>query len=237
VLAFAALVFLLYKLRNCGEKGHRAIMLSAGFLLLIFEAGKQALYLTNGEPYWWFVFPLQPCSLTMYSLIIAGFLKKGRVKSFLECFSAFVGIGFGAAAIVYPGAIFEVEYIYLLWQSPMHHVVLCAVGMYLLMSKRVDVCFKSYLKAAAAYLIICLGSFIFNLAVHSIAPINAMYVGPYTIWEVPLFSSFLPMDTFAVFLPIFITLNLVLALAAYGLSVGVKYGSKALSLSALRRTK
>jgi hypothetical protein len=52
-------------------------------------------------------------------------------------------MAFGATGVVYPQALFGSTTIVLLIQSPMHHVVLCAVGVYFFITKQVDTNLKT----------------------------------------------------------------------------------------------
>jgi len=208
------------------------IILGMGLLLLLFEAGKQVLYITevnDSGGYWWFVFPLQPCSYGMYALILAGCLKSGKVKSAIASFCVFYGLFFGISSTVHPGAIFDTSYSYLLFQSPLHHTVLTVAGVYMLMCRRVRPEWKFFLRATAVFAAVCLVSLGINIAVHPYfashttnGVLNAFYMGPYEIWDIPVFGPLLEGRSDLAHILFYVIGNILLAVAVWGVAFVVR---------------
>lgn len=200
-------------LRHTNEKQNKIILLFFGLWLLFFEILKQVLliYDQGNFKYDWQHLPLQPCSALMYTIILAGFLSTNKkAKKFEQFLYAFIGIfGFfsGASAIVMPSSIFSTNYILLLFQTSQHHMVLALLAVYLFVSGRVSPNFKNFLKSVAVFVFWCATAFILNVVLFAITKnpeINLMYIGPYTIWSIPIISDFIKIDNPWAFIPFYI---------------------------------
>lgn len=221
-------------LRKTSDKQNKIILLFFGFWLLLFEILKQIvlIYDSGNYEYDWQHLPLQPCSALMYTIILAGFLstnkKFEKFNQYLYCFLAVYGFFSGASALVMPSSIFNTHYILILYQTVQHHMVLALLAIYLFVSKRVK--FEkgeiiTFLKGSAVFLFWCAIGLILNLILYAITKnpeINLMYMGPYTIWAIPLISDFIKITNPWLHIPFYIIVYAVACLISMYIYYGIE---------------
>jgi len=220
ILLFAGLCFLAYRYRHASDKTSRRILLCAGLWMLLWEAIKQAVLLNRDVAYNWHDFPLQPCSIAMYIVIAAALMPDGRIRRYLTAFLATFGFVFGMTVVVVPVFVFaEYQEVLLLWQSPQHHVILAAIGVYLCMTGTVPLEFSTFVKGAKTYLIIFASCFVLDLIVQPFLPagafMNAFYAGPFHLYEMPIVSMFAEFPTYKTWAPAYLFFNMLLGFVAY----------------------
>ena len=218
-------------LRKTTDKQNKIILLFFGFWLLLFEILKQTIliYDQGNFEYDWQHLPLQPCSAVMYTIILAGFLstskKAEKFNQYLYAFITVYGFFSGISAIVMPSAIFNTHYILMLYQSVQHHMVLSLLAIYLFVSKRIRPSFKTFLKGGAVFLVWCAFGLILNLILYAITKnpeINLMYMGPYTIWQIPLVSDFVKITNPWLFIPFYLAIYSLASLLSMYVYFGIE---------------
>jgi hypothetical protein len=244
-LFIAAIVCICLFLKNCSERTNKIILIGIAAYLLIFEVFKQlSLNAGTGEQFNWFHAPFQPCSAVMYTILIAGILapsgkkeisaKRRLVLDWCYCFLATYGLFSGISAVAYPAAIFSTTNLYILIQSPQHHALIALLGIYLMVTNRAAMSIKTFLKGLAVFCAWCLFALICNFIFYGIfkdPDINFMYVGPYTIWGIPVVADLLPFinNSYAIYLPLYIFLYSAGALAAFYLVIFVSWVCRKIS--------
>ncbi|MDR0435611.1 MAG: YwaF family protein, partial [Propionibacteriaceae bacterium] len=230
-LAWVVLVVLLlrgaWQLRALPRRRQDQVLVAIAVTQLLFEIGKQLLYLTSEleDDYWWFVFPLQPCSVGMFAMLVTGLLRPGKVKSAFEAFMVFYALYFGMSAIVYPTAIFSTYYAYVLFQSPFHHALLVTAAGYLLMCHRVAPTWRRFAQGTAVFAACCVSAVIINIATHPYFAthetdgiLNAFYMGPYELWDIPLVGWIVAGKGWAAYLMFYLPSMVLLAFAAWAVA-------------------
>lgn len=181
LIGFALCAFAAWKLRGVGEKGNRAVLLSAGIFLAVCEVYKQLFYyFCIGDPGCdWDIFPFQLCSVPMYLCIIAPMLKKGRVQSAMYSFMGFFNLLGGAISFFEPSGL-----LHSWWTLTLHallwHMSLVFIGLYLLFSGRAGREWKDYKNAALVFLGLCALAFSINLMLRGVSggDVNMFFLGP-----------------------------------------------------------
>lgn len=213
-------------MRNKSEKTHRFVILGVGIYLLLWEIIKQIILILDG--YNWHQFPLQPCSVGMYVLILWGVLKPSKVRDYIGAFIITFVFFFGMTVVVVPAFVFaEYQQVLLLWQSPQHHILLAIAGIYMVMSKSVPLIRENLLRGIIAYLVIFVAFLIVNAWVNPIFPdsvyINAFYSGPYRIFEIPILSSLVNITNYTLYLPIMLVSNIIGGFLAFAVLIECRY--------------
>jgi uncharacterized membrane protein YwaF len=177
-----ALSFLLaYKLRNLGERGHKAVLFCSSMFLIITEIYKQCFYYFYREnhEYNYGIFPFQLCSVPMYLCMIAVFLKPGKVRDGIYGFMTTYNLLGGIMAFIEPSGITH-GYLTLTLHAYLWHMTLIFIGIYLIISGRCAKTKKDFLQAAATFVVLCAVAFCINIIFWDAAngDINMFFVGP-----------------------------------------------------------
>ena len=180
-IGFALSIFLAWKFRNLGDKGHKILMLSCGIFLALTEVYKQLFYfyyIGEGSYQWW-IFPFQMCSVPMYLCIIAPLLKKGAIQQGMYNFMMIFNLLGGFMAFVEPSGITH-EYWTLTLHAFIWHMILVFIGLYLAISNRGGKTIKDYKYAAVTFIALCLIAFIINLILWDVSEgtVNMFFIGP-----------------------------------------------------------
>ena len=180
-VGIALCIFLAWKLRNIGERGNRAVLLTVGIFLVITEIYKQFFYfyhMENNEYAFW-IFPFQLCSVPMYLCIIASLIKPGKVQTGMYGFMTTFNLLGGLMAFIEPSGILH-EHLTLLLHAFVWHMSLVFIGFYLIASGRCAKSKRDYKYAVFTFLSLALLAFIINLIlwVPSDGSINMFFVGP-----------------------------------------------------------
>ncbi len=167
----ALAVFLLCRFyKNAEGKQLNRILRCFAVLCLIFEAYKQLVFTYSynaaaGVSSWdfqWYAFPFQFCSTPMYAALIASFLKEGRMKNAFIAYLATFGMLAGILVMAYPVSVF-IDMTGINIQTMFHHGGQLAIGMYLLICKKVKLQWRSMLGATAVFLSMIAIALLLNL--------------------------------------------------------------------------
>ena len=180
-IGFTLSIFLAWKFRNLGDKGHKILMLGCGIILALTEIYKQLFYyyfIGEGSYQWW-IFPFQLCSVPMYLCILAPLLKKGPVQQAMYNFMMIFNLLGGFMAFVEPSGITH-EYWTLTLHAFMWHMLLVFIGLYLAISNRGGKTMKDYRFAAMTFVCLCAVAFVINLIFWDVSEgtINMFFIGP-----------------------------------------------------------
>ena len=180
-VGIALCILIAWKLRNVGEKGNRAVLLSVGIFLILTEIYKQLFYYyyIGENTYQWWIFPFQLCSVPMYLCVIAPLLKPGKVQSGMYHFMTTFNLLGGLMAFIEPSGIVH-EYWTLTFHAFIWHMMLIFIGIYLILSGRFAKTMQDYRSAAVTFLVLAAVAFAINLIFRkaSDGTINMFFVGP-----------------------------------------------------------
>lgn len=214
-----ALVLIVYFIRNknmYNEKNLKRILCIYGVGALILELLKQIIWSFNYDTvtnivtwdYTWYAAPFQLCTTPIYVSIICLFLKKGKIRDSFLSYLAFITILGSIATAVYPNDVFvscvliDIHTMYL-------HIGSLVVSLYLLISKEINVNFKSYFSGYLVFLLFALIAEILNISIYHSGLLNGetfnmFYISPYFISSLPIFNTIQPSVPFILFLIIYL---------------------------------
>jgi hypothetical protein len=177
------------------SQNKQRVLLILGCVMLSMEIIKQVVGAYHSTPQGWSYsfsnLPFFPCSVGMYVIFIAGFLKKDTLLRralywYIVTFSLFGG----ACVFLYVDTIFATNLLYCLIQTVIHHSTLVFAGVYLLVSGGVKLdgaknIHKGFLMGSVVLAGLIVAGVIINLVLHAtIVPadsrINVMFVDPYS---------------------------------------------------------
>ena len=181
LFGFSAAIFVAYKLRNLGDKGHRVLMLGIGLFLMVCEIYKQLFYFYyfNDRQYEWGVFPFHLCSIPMYFCVIVALLKKGSLQRSMLSFMMMYNLLSGAIAFTEPSGLLH-DYWTLTLHAFIWHLLIFFVGLYLAFSGRGGSEISDYWASTKVFLALCVIAFLINVMVIKVfqGNINMFFVGP-----------------------------------------------------------
>ncbi len=168
-------------LRKCSDRCSRAVLLTAGGVLIATEVYKQLFYtfVIGGSSYQWWIFPFQLCSVPMYLCIAAGLLPECRARQYMLDFMVSYNLMGGAIAFLEPSGLCH-EY----WSLTLHafvwHMLLVFVGLQLGFSGKAGRRISDFKNAVVMYCALCAVAFCINLVLWRVSEgtINMFYVGP-----------------------------------------------------------
>lgn len=206
IIAFT--VWLCVKYKNSNEKQNRTILLTLGFICIGLEIYKQLNFSYNGGnwTYQWYAFPFQFCSTPMYVAIVAGFLKDCKLRNFLYAFLATYGMFAGIAVMFYPNDVF-ISTIGINIQTMVHHGLQITFGVYLIVSKRVELKPKTILKASAVFAVLVFTAMLLNVITHYAGlqdTFNMFYISPWFGCHLPILSTVFANTHYVIFLLVYI---------------------------------
>ena len=211
-LTIGVTVFFSLKYPNPSDKVLNRLFLTAGILMFVLECYKQFVYTFSYEAfevisdYQWYSFPFQFCSVPMYVYLIIPFTK-GKVREALLAFAASYALFAGTAVMLYPGDVF-ISTLGVSIQTMIHHGLMVVFGIYLLVSKKVKVSFKTLLSGTIVFSIVLIIALTMNLTVVKIIPsdetFNMFYISPYFECTLPVLSAIYPKVPYIAFLLIYI---------------------------------
>ena len=156
--------------------------------------------------YQWYAFPFQFCSVPMYVYLLIPFTK-GKIREALLAFSASYSLFAGTAVMLYPGDVF-IDILGVSIQTMIHHGLMAVIGVYLLISKIVNVSIKTLLKATIVFSIVVIIALCLNYTFVKFIPegetFNMFFISPYFDCTLPVLSIIYPKVPYIGFLIIYI---------------------------------
>lgn len=192
------------------EKITKIMLLSYAIGALFFELLKQLNYSFDTNhltwDYQWYGFPMQFCSTPMYIALVAGLLKKGRVRdvmcSYLASFSLFAG----TAVMLFPATIFS-KTLLISIQTVICHGGMIILGVYLLCSNVMKLDFKIALKGSIIFVGFAILALVLNLIFYSFNQtevFNMFFISPYYDCELPILTTIQENAPYIVFLIVYL---------------------------------
>lgn len=180
-VGLALSIFLAYKLRGLGDRGHRTVLFCTGMLLILTELYKQGFYYCylESHKYNFGIFPFHLCSVPMYLCIIAAFIKPGKLRDGICGFMSTYNLLGGIMAFIEPSGINH-SYVTLTLHAYVWHMSLVFIGIYLIASGHFAKTKKDYMGATVTFVVLCAVAFIINVSLWKVSDggINMFFVGP-----------------------------------------------------------
>ncbi|MBQ6840740.1 MAG: YwaF family protein [Bacilli bacterium] len=222
VVLFIYLLYLNRKKYN--DKQLKLVLFTYGSIALILELLKQLIWTFNYDPatkiitwdYEWYAFPFQLCSTPIYVSLICLFLKKGKTRTALLSYLAYVTILGSISTILIPDSCFTSDTlvnIHTMWL----HLGSFVVSVYLLMNKEVEVNITNLKNSIKVFLLFATLAYISNIVIYNLGILNdesfnMFYISPYFESSLPVFVDIQKVVPHIVFLLIYI---IALSIGAY----------------------
>ena len=209
ILTFLS-IFVLYKLKNkYSEKQLKFVLLTYGIIAFTLELLKQISWSFNyvdNNVFWdyqWYAAPFQLCTTPIFVSLICGFLKKGKVRTALLSYMAFITILGSFMTIVIPDSCF-VEDILVNVHTMWLHCGSFVVSVYLLINE-IKINKKNLINSFIVFVIFViiaqtLNVVIYNLGILNGETFNMFYISPYFESTLPVYSIIYNKVPFIVFL-------------------------------------
>ncbi len=192
-------------------KSVNGVLKCAAITLLLFEVYKQLNYSYNvSEDTWgyqWYAFPFQFCSTPMYVMLLAGCLKKGKLRNCLCSFLATYGLFAGTAVMLYPGDVF-ISTIGINIQTMVHHGMMVVIGVMMYASGSAKFSHSTIFKGLPIFACLVGLALGMNALYHQYGPadqtFNMFYISPYYPCTLPVLSTIYPLVPYPAFLCIYV---------------------------------
>lgn len=175
------------------------LLLTTAILSIVLEVYKQINYTFSYDgqsitgDYQWYAFPFQFCSTPMYVGLLAGLLKKGKVRDSLCTYLATYALFGGLVVMIYPAQVF-ISTIGINIQTMICHGSMLTVGIYLLGSGYIKAEHKTILKAIPVFLcLVAMATVMNEIAYFSglleTETFNMFFISPHFEGTLPVYSS------------------------------------------------
>ena len=186
------------------------IGITAGVLLLL-EIYKQFNYSyspsSDAWDYQWYAFPFQFCSTPMYVMLVAAFMKNGKVKTSLCSFLATYGFFAGASVMFYPSDVF-IKTIGINIQTMVHHGMMVVIGVFMYVSGRAECSKKTIFRAIPTFAVLIALALTMNVLFvkldFSDETFNMFYISPYFDCTLPILDRIYASTPYPVFILVYL---------------------------------
>lgn len=193
MIAACVLVSIFISKKDNKNKNEKLVFF-IGLGLIILEIFKQIYCVVVSKYFDWNQVPLQFCSVPMYIAFVSGIIKNERIKDFLYRFLASFGTIAGLAVMIFPGSVFNTDYIVLLIHTMIWHSAMVVIGVHLIVSKGYGKSIKELFSPAILLYSLVIFALIVNVLAQGIyfgvpgneyhGEFNLFYVSPF--YECPL---------------------------------------------------
>lgn len=174
------------------------LLLITAILSIALEIYKQINYTFSYDgqsitaDYQWYAFPFQFCSTPMYVGLLAGLLRKGKVRDALCTYLGTYALFGGLVVMIYPAQVF-ISTIGINIQTMICHGAMLTVGMYLLGSQYVKLEHKTILKAIPVFLCLVAAATVMNEIAYfsgllETETFNMFFISPHCEGTLPVYS-------------------------------------------------
>lgn len=180
-------------MRKSSDKTFRIVLISLGSFLILTEIYKQFYYLyaIGMEGYDWDMLPFQLCSVPMYISVIAGCMKKCKVRDIICEYLVTIGFLGGIMAYIEPSGILHDD-LFKLLHSSIWHAMLIWIALYILFTNNACHNLKNYPKALIALGGVVIVATTLNLVFKDKASVgfNMCYISPFRNTPLAVFKDF-----------------------------------------------
>lgn len=231
IAIIAVCVALIIVFRNkITQKTINNTLLISGIFLVISEIFKQCLHsmdVVDGQAEWnyaWRTFPFQFCSVPMYLYLLAGILRKGKVYNTILCFLATFSLFGGVVVVIYPSTVLS-SVLYYSLHTMVWHGLLLIIGVMLLVTKTVELKFKSVWKACIIFVVVLALAQAMNYTWHFCGnpdkTFSMLYISPYYKCDIPVLHDIKEKAPYIVFLLCYIVGFTLAACVVMGSAMGI----------------
>ena len=135
IMVVACVVVSLFLSKKHNKEIDNKLVFYIGAGLIILEIFKQLFKVIANGYFNWNDVPFQFCSVPMYIAFATRFIKKEKFKETLYIFLASFGFLAGLAVMIYPGSVYNTDYIPMLIHSMIWHVSMVVMGIHLIISR------------------------------------------------------------------------------------------------------
>ena len=195
LLVVVATTLLCIFFKNSTDKVMRRIALIFWILITVLEIIKQVLFAYRGDgnySYAWGSLPFQLCSSPLYALPFVAFMKDCKFRDTMMAFiSTFAFFG-GLVVFVYPNDVFYSEFVFIHYQTMIHHGTQLIIGIYLFVYNRKKANLMYFVRSILVFVAFCAVAFVLNEIMHVAKPdlnFNMFYFSPYIPNHLPILSA------------------------------------------------
>ena len=189
---------LLCKRKKPTDRAVNGVLLFTAILSIVLEVYKQINYTFSYDgqtitgDYQWYAFPFQFCSTPMYVGLLAGLLRKGKVRDALCTYLATYALFAGLVVMIYPGQVF-ISTIGINIQTMICHGAMLTVGIYLLGSGYIKTEHKTVLKAIPVFVCLVAAATVMNEIAYVSGLLeretfNMFFISPHCEGTLPVYS-------------------------------------------------
>ncbi len=193
IISLTIIITFCYFMRKNSDKTFRIVLISLGSFLILTEIYKQFYYLyaIGMEGYDWDMLPFQLCSVPMYISVIAGCMKKCKVRDIICEYLVTIGFLGGIMAYVEPSGILHDD-LFKLLHSSIWHAILIWIALYILFTNNACHNLKNYPKALIALGGVVIVATTLNLVFRDKASVgfNMCYISPFRNTPLAVFKDF-----------------------------------------------
>jgi hypothetical protein len=193
IISLVIIITFCYLMRKNNDKTFRIVLISMGSFLILTEIYKQLYYLyaIGVDGYDWDILPFQLCSVPMYISVIAGCMKKCKVRDCILEYLVTIGFLGGIMAYVEPSGILHDD-LFKLLHSSIWHAMLIWIALYILFTKNANFRIKDYTKALIILAGVVIVATTLNLVFKDKASVgfNMCYISPFRNTPLAVFKDF-----------------------------------------------
>lgn len=193
IISLVIMITFCYLMRKNSDKTFRIVLISMGSFLILTEIYKQLYYLyaIGVEGYDWDMLPFQLCSVPMYISVVAGCMKKCKVRDCILEYLITIGFLGGIMAYVEPSGILHDD-LFKLLHSSIWHAMLIWIALYILFTKKANFNLKDYPKALIVLAGVVIVATTLNLVFKdkASAGFNMCYISPFRNTPLAVFKDF-----------------------------------------------
>lgn len=193
IISLVIMITFCYLMRKNSDKTFRIVLISMGSFLILTEIYKQLYYLyaIGVEGYDWDMLPFQLCSVPMYISVVAGCMKKCKVRDCILEYLVTIGFLGGIMAYVEPSGILHND-LFKLLHSSIWHAMLIWIALYILFTKKANFNLKDYPKALIVLAGVVIVATTLNLVFKDKASVgfNMCYISPFRNTPLAVFKDF-----------------------------------------------
>lgn len=221
----------LSKKRN--KKIDENFIFAVGLGLVILEVLKQCFKVCANGYFNWNDVPLQFCSIPIFVAFTSKFIKNQKIKETLYGFLATYGFLAGLLVMIYPGSVYNTDYLPMLIHSMIWHTAMVIMGLHLIISRS----YGKNIKELYAPTILLVGLVFSALIINIIAQgayfgipgvdfhgdFNLFYISPYYDCPLPILGDVIKENLpFPVFFVVYLIAFILGVLLVWGIVYCIK---------------
>lgn len=185
-------------------------ILTMSTIMILFEIYKQLSFSfwDGAWHYQWYIFPFQFCSVPMYVGLIAGLTKNKKIENACYSFLATYGLIAGISVMLYPNDVYIKEALINI-QTMIHHGFMVIMGIYILLTSKVNFNTKTILNALTIFSLIVFIALLIDVSTYYLnidGGLKMFFISPFHASTLPVFSIIYNKTPYIIFLLIYIVI-------------------------------